>query len=148
MSGISKVKILLVEDNLGHARLIQKNIARANIKNEILVLDNGQKVLDYFFDKEGHPTEKVQEPTLMLLDLNLPNVGGLQVLEHLKTHEATQHIPVIILTTTDNQEEMESCYKLGCNIYITKPVGYEQFSEAIQRLGLFLMIATLPDGSN
>lgn len=146
MAAISQVKILLVEDNLGHARLIQKNIIRANIKNEILILDDGQKALDYFFNKEGQPTEKVQEPILILLDLNLPNVSGLQVLERIKTHQATKHIPVIILSTTDSQGEMQRCYELGCNIYITKPVEYEQFSDAIQRLGLFLMITSLPDG--
>jgi CheY-like chemotaxis protein len=147
MAGISQVKILLVEDNPGHARLIQKNIARANIANEIQILDDGQKAIDYFFDEDGTPTEKAKDSILILLDLNLPGVDGYQVLERIKTHEATKHIPVIILTTTDSPSEMERCYELGCNIYITKPVEYEQFSVAIQRLGLFLLIATLPEGS-
>jgi CheY-like chemotaxis protein len=83
---------------------------------------------------------------LVLLDLNLPGLDGYQVLARLKSDERTRQIPVIILTTTDDPREVERCYALGCNVYITKPVEYEQFSEAIRKLGLFLSVVKIPNG--
>jgi CheY-like chemotaxis protein len=81
-----------------------------------------------------------------MLDLNMPVLDGYQVLERIKKDERTKRIPVIILTTTDEPREVRRCYELGCNVYITKPVDYEQFSEAIRKLGLFLLVATIPNG--
>ena len=85
-------------------------------------------------------------PLLVLLDLNMPVLNGYQVLERMKRDERTKSIPVIILTTTDDAREVSRCYELGCNVYITKPVDYEQFSEAIRKLGLFIMVMMIPDG--
>jgi len=84
---------------------------------------------------------------LVLLDLNLPVLDGFQVLEKMKGDPHTQPIPVIILTTTDNPQEIMRCYELGCNVYVTKPVDYEQFSEAVTKLGLFLSVVQIPEGS-
>ncbi len=139
------VIILLVEDDPGHALLIEKNLRRAGISNEIAVLDNGQKAVDYLF-KEGeyrdghHPL-----PPLILLDLNLPVLDGYQVLKLIKNDERTKKIPVIVLTTTDNPHEVSRCYELGCNVYITKPVEYDRFTDAIRTLGLFLSIVKVPE---
>ncbi len=141
MDGHQHVTILLVEDDPGHALLIEKNLRRANIANTIVKLDNGQKAVDFLFkDENGH-----RDPLLILLDLNLPVLDGYQVLKIIKSDERTRRIPVVILTTTDNPHEVARCYEHGCNIYITKPVEYERFSEAIQSLGLFLSIVKVPE---
>jgi len=138
------VTILLVEDDPGHARLIEKNLRRANISNEIIMLEDGQKAVDYLLKEGGYREERHSAPLLILLDLNLPVLDGYQVLKIIKKDERTRHIPVAVLTTTDNTQEITRCYELGCNVYITKPVEYEQFSEAIRKLGLFLSIVKIP----
>jgi len=141
MPDTSNVTILLVEDDPGHARLIEKNLRRANITNDIVKATDGQQAVDYLFSN-GRALS-----LLVLLDLNLPVLDGYQVLERMKADERTKHIPVIMLTTTDDSREVSRCYELGCNVYITKPVDYEQFSEAIRKLGLFLLVVMIPDGA-
>ena len=140
MSEAEQVTILLVEDDPGHARLIEKNLRRSNIANQIVHASNGQQALDYLSGEE-HTSS-----LLVLLDLNMPVLDGYQVLERIKADERTKHIPVVILTTTDDAREVTRCYDLGCNVYITKPVSYQQFSEAIGKLGLFLSVVTIPEG--
>ena len=142
MPDTQSVTILLVEDDPGHARLIERHLRRAHITNEIITLRDGQAAVDYLFG-EGlrHPL-----PLLILLDLNLPGLSGVQVLERLKADVRTQHMPVICLTTTDNPPDIERCYALGCNVHLTKPIAYEQFAEAIRQLGLFLAIVKTPSG--
>ena len=141
-----QVTILLVEDDPGRARLIEKNLRRSNITNDISVLTDGQQAIDYLFGEGAYTGTKHPMQLLMLLDLNLPVLDGYQVLQRMKTDERTKHIPVVILTTTDDTREVARCYDLGCNVYVTKPVGYEQFSEAIGKLGLFLAVVTVPSG--
>jgi CheY-like chemotaxis protein len=141
-----EVTILLVEDDPGHARLIQKNLRRSNINNEIVALTDGQQAVDYLFAQGQYAGHKRASPLLVLLDLNMPVLDGYQVLERMKANEQTKRIPVVILTTTDDAREVERCYNLGCNVYITKPVDYEQFAEAIRKIGLFLSVVTIPDG--
>ncbi len=139
------VTILLVEDDPGHALLIEKNLRRAGIANRILKLDTGQKAVDFLL-KQGEYRNDVQPmPVLLLLDLNLPVLDGYQVLSIIKKDDRTRTIPIVILTTTDNPHEVARCYELGCNVYITKPVKYEKFSEAIRRMGLFLSIVKVPE---
>jgi CheY-like chemotaxis protein len=140
------VTILLVEDDPGHARLIERNLRRAHITNDIITLSDGQQAVDYLFKEQTYAGAVHIMPLLILLDLNLPGLDGYQVLTRLKADERTRHIPVIILTTTDEPYEIERCYALGCNVYITKPVEYEQFAEAIRKLGLFLSIVEIPVG--
>ena len=144
MTNRQEVTILLVEDDPGHARLIEKNLHRSNITNDILVLTDGQQAMDYLFSEGAYEGAKHPAQLLMLLDLNLPVLDGYQVLQRMKTDERTKHIPVVILTTTDDAREVARCYELGCNVYVTKPVDYEQFSEAICKLGLFLAVVTVP----
>ena len=146
MSKTHDVTILLVEDDPGHARLIEKNLRRSNLMNGIVKVGNGQQALDYLFS-EGHYTGSERASSLLvLLDLNMPVLDGYQVLERMKADERTKHIPVIILTTTDDAREVSRCYDLGCSVYVTKPVEYEQFTQAVRNLGLFLSIVTVPDG--
>ncbi|MFH1673147.1 MAG: response regulator [Pseudomonadota bacterium] len=139
------VTILLVEDDPGHARLIEKNLRRGCVSNEIIFLDNGQKAIDYLFKKGDYSKDAKPQPLLILLDLNLPVLDGYEVLKRIKEEESTKRIPVVVLTTTDNPHDISRCYELGCNVYVTKPVEYEQFSEAIRQLGLFLAIIKIPD---
>jgi CheY-like chemotaxis protein len=139
------ITILLVEDDPGHAVLIERNLRRAGIANEIITVDNGQKSVDFLFKKNGYENDRSPDPFLILLDLNMPVMNGYQVLEVIKKDERTRKIPIVVLTTTDNPQEVARCYELGCNVYITKPVEYEKFSEAIRSLGLFLSIVKIPD---
>jgi CheY-like chemotaxis protein len=145
MPAYQSVTILLVEDDPGHARLIEKNMRRSSFTNDIVVVSDGQTALDFIRGEGEYAGRKPPSPLLILLDLNLPVLDGYQVLERLKSDERTQRIPVIILTSTEDAREVERCYELGCNIYVTKPVSYEQFSEAIARIGLFLTVVTIPD---
>lgn len=146
MSNMQAVTILLVEDDPGHARLIEKNLRRSNITNDILAIHNGQQAIDYLFKQGDYVDSPHATPLLVLLDLNLPGLDGYQVLQQMKVDERTKRIPVVILTTTDDKREVTKCYELGCNVYITKPVDYERFSEAIRKIGLFLSVVTIPNG--
>jgi len=146
MPDIQDVTILLAEDDPGHTRLIEKNLRRANIKNEIAFATNGQEALDYLFCEGAYAHNKHASHLLVMLDLNMPVLDGYQVLERMKNDERTKRIPVVVLTTTDDAREVARCYELGCNVYVTKPVDYEQFSDAIRKLGLFLSVVTIPDG--
>ena len=135
------VKIVMVEDDHGHAKLIEKNIRRANIANEIVHFAEGGTALDYLFSDEV----RAEGPLLILLDLNLPDMSGTDILEKVKSDERLRRAPVVILTTTDDKIEIQRCYDLGCNVYITKPVDYEAFAGAIQQLGLFLSVMQAPE---
>jgi CheY-like chemotaxis protein len=146
MSRVQEVNILLVEDDPGHARLIEKNLRRANITNEVTTVGDGQEALDYLFGEGEYAGNERPSPLLVLLDLNLPVLDGYQVLQRMKADERTKRIPVIVLTTTDDAREVARCYELGCNVYITKPVEYERFCEAIQKFGLLLSVVTIPNG--
>ena len=141
MSDTQPVKIIMIEDDLGHAKLIEKNIRRANINNEIKHFTDGASAYDYLF------SEPVQSngPLLLLLDLNLPDVQGTEILARVKADEHLKRMPVVVLTTTDDKVEIQRCYDLGCNVYITKPVNYESFADAIRQLGLFLSVIQVPE---
>ena len=125
------VSILIVEDDDGHARLIAKNLKRANIANGITRVSNGREALDFLFSEGDFEGQERPSPLLVLLDLNMPVMDGYQVLEKMKSDPRTQKIPVVVLTTTDDAREVTRCYELGCSVYITKPVEYESFTSAI-----------------
>ncbi|MCH8286777.1 PAS domain S-box protein [candidate division KSB1 bacterium] len=146
MNKINDITIVLVEDDPGHAKLIERNLRRALIKNPIISIENGRKALDFIFKKTDKKSKAELDSLLILLDLNLPEVDGYQVLKELKSNESTKHIPVIVLTSTEDQNEINRCYRLGCNVFITKPVDYSQFADAITKLGLFVLIVKLSNG--
>ena len=133
--------ILLAEDDDGHARLIERNLQRAGFVNRVVRAKDGQEALDVVRGGGSLPPDT---QFLLLLDINMPRVDGLEVLRQLKADARTARIPVIMLTTTDDPREVERCYQLGCSVYITKPVRYEDFVEALNRLGMFLEIVKLP----
>lgn len=138
------VTIVLVEDDDGHATLIEKNLRRAGLQNPVSRLKDGQEALDYFLRGAGCPSGGEGPSCLMLLDIKMPRVDGIEVLRQLKGDSRTSTIPIIMLTTTDDPREVDRCYQLGCNVYITKPVEYDSFLEAIKRLGLFLQVVKVP----
>jgi len=134
--------LVMVEDDPGHATLIQKNLKRAGIHNPIVHLCDGAAAIDYFFGTKNTPPQPSR--TLLLLDLNLPEVDGYEVLRRMKEESNTANIPIIVLTTADNAREVNRCYELGCNVYMSKPVDYDQFTHAIDRLASMLTVVQLP----
>lgn len=145
MNEIIPVSILLVEDDPGHSRLIQKNLKRAGISKNLYAVDDGQKAIDFLFSEGEYKGIPRPENLLVLLDLNLPVLSGYQVLKLMKETQSAKNIPVIILTTTADNSEIRKCYELGCNIYVSKPVNYEDFAQAIQNLGLFISVIKIPN---
>jgi CheY-like chemotaxis protein len=135
--------LIMIEDDEGHAHLIEKNLRRAGIGNPLLHLSDGNQAIQYFFENDRLPLR--HDKMLILLDLNLPGIDGYEILKRLKSDAHTRIIPIIILTTTSDQKEIDRCYQLGCNVYMTKPVEYEQFSAAIRQLGLMLAVVKIPD---
>jgi CheY-like chemotaxis protein len=133
----------MVEDDEGHARLIEKNIRRAGISNQLIHFLDGSSALDYLFNSPEGPA--LNGPALVLLDLNLPDMSGTDILTKIKGDERLHRTPVVVLTTTDDKVEIARCYDLGCNVYITKPVNYESFADAIRQLGLILSVIQVPD---
>lgn len=146
MATVNEITIVLIEDNPGHARLIEKNLRRANIANPIVKLEDGQLAIDYLFGEQGYVNNENYPPLLIMLDLNLPVINGYHILKQMKSDDRTKRIPIIVLTTTDDVQEINRCYQLGCNVFIAKPVEYEQFANAIGKLGLFLSVIMLPGG--
>jgi CheY-like chemotaxis protein len=136
--------IVLVEDDDGHATLVERNLGRSGVVNPLVRLKDGQDALDFLRARNGDSVRKAQ-PILVLLDIKMPRVDGVEVLRQLKADSETALIPVIMLTTTDDPREIQRCYELGCSVYITKPVDYQAFVEAIKRLGLFLQVVRIPD---
>ena len=139
--------LLLVEDDPGHARLIERNLQRAHLPYTIVLVRDGQAALDYLFPSQESPGTSHLQPCLVILDLNLPGCRGVDILTRLKRDAQTKHIPVIVLTTTDDPHEIEQCYALGCNAYLTKPVEYDQFVAVLQHLGWLLMAMAVPTGT-
>jgi CheY-like chemotaxis protein len=137
--------IVLAEDDDGHARLVQRNLERAGLANGLQRLRDGQEALDFLRCEGEYAGPHLDQPVLLLLDIKMPRVDGIEVLRQLKADPRTALIPVIMLTTTDDPREIHRCYELGCSIYITKPVGYQAFVEAIKRLGLFLQVVRVPE---
>lgn len=144
MNAHRPVTIVMVEDDEGHARLIEKNIRRAGISNDIKHFLDGGAALTYLFEAPEGPA--LNGPAVILLDLNLPDMSGTDILTRIKADDSPlRRTPVVVLTTTDDAREIQRCYDLGCNVYITKPVNYENFADAIRQLGLFLSVIQVPE---
>jgi CheY-like chemotaxis protein len=141
------VVIAMVEDDEGHAHLIEKGLRRAGVKNEIVRLADGVSANTFLFGPDGSGAVNKGRSLLILLDLNLPDMSGIDILKRLKENEHLRALPVVVLTTTDDKAEIQRCYDLGCNVYITKPVDYEKFAHAIRELGLFMYVMQVPKAS-
>jgi len=139
------VTIIMIEDDEGHARLIEKNVRRAGVNNKIIPFTNGTDALAFLFGKDGSGNESAARHLLILLDLNLPDMTGVDILARIKNNVHLKRSPVVVLTTTDDAREIQRCYDLGANVYITKPVNYEGFANAIRQLGLFFSVIQVPE---
>jgi CheY-like chemotaxis protein len=141
---VDEVLILIAEDDDGHARLTEKNLRRAGIKNEMLRFKDGQEILDFLFRNDEGDEKENQAAYLLLLDIRMPKIDGVKVLRQIKQDGELRKIPVIMLTTMDDPREVEACHQLGCSHYIVKPVAYDKFAEVLRQLGLFLKIVQVP----
>jgi len=144
MSQGETVSIVLIEDDDGHATLVERNLRRAGISNGFVRFRVGPAPADTA--ASPYPPREDLTNFVVLLDLKMPRVDGFEVLRRLKDSPQTAAVPVIVLTTTDDPREIARCYELGCNVYITKPVEYDAFIEAVRRLGFFLQVVKLPPG--
>jgi CheY-like chemotaxis protein len=146
MSAVTKeVVILIADDDAGHVRLIEKNLQRAGLHNPIVRFEHGQAALDFFFRAGPGPFARPDAAYLLLLDIRMPQVDGVEVLRRLKADEELRRVPVIMLTTTDDPREVARCHQLGCSHYLVKPVDYERFAEVIKHLGLFISLVKVPE---
>jgi DNA-binding response OmpR family regulator len=141
------VTIVMIEDDEGHARLIEKNIRRAGVHNDLLTFSDGASALSYLLGSDGSGEVSTRRQLLILLDLNLPDMTGVDILVKLKGNVHLKRSPVVVLTTTDDSREIQRCYDLGANVYITKPVNYEGFANAIRQLGLFFSVIQVPENA-
>ncbi len=137
--------ILLVEDNPSDIGLTQRAFAKSNIANELVVAEDGQEALDYLFAGGQFTGRDVNElPALVLLDLKLPRVAGVDVLRQIRADERTSRVPVVILTTSQEEQDIAQSYDLRANSYIRKPVDFTKFVEAIQHMGLYWLVLNEP----
>ena len=141
----NKVIILIAEDDEGHFSLINRNLQRAGLTNQIIRFNDGQQAIDYFF-KQGAsgPKREPNKEYILMLDIRMPKVDGIEVLERIKKDEELRKMPVIMMTTTDDPRTIDRCHRLGCSIYIVKPVEYEKFTETIRKVGQFLSVVEIP----
>lgn len=142
---IDKKWILLVEDNPDDEELTRRAIRKNNILNRLVVTRDGAEALEYLFgsgEYAGRDTSIM--PTVVLLDLKLPKIDGLEVLRRMRADERTAYVPVVILTSSKEEQDIANGYMLGCNSYIRKPVDFIQFSEAVQNLGLYWLLLNEP----
>jgi CheY-like chemotaxis protein len=144
MSSSESFKLVLVEDDEGHATLVRRGLRRAGLTADPVHLRDGQEVLDYMYFRGPWTDRPTHAALAMILDLNMPRVGGIDVLRRLKEDDEVAHVPVFVLTTTDNPIEINRCYELGAAACLVKPVDYGAFSDMIRRLADFLKTAQLP----
>lgn len=145
VNGMNKdVIILVADDDEGHAGLIKKNLGRAGIVNTILHFKDGQEIHDFLFKLGDGPHRESNQAYVLLLDIRMPKLSGIDVLARVKEHPELKKMPVMMITTTDDPREVEKCHELGCSNYITKPLNYEAFVNAVRQLGLFLSVVQIP----
>jgi CheY-like chemotaxis protein len=144
MDQTKNLTILVVDDDDGHRELVRRNLQRAGVTNPIVELLNGNDALDYVFCRGAHAARKTDMELLILLDVNMPGINGIEVLRQVKSDPQKRKIPIIMLTTTDDPREVDQCYELGCSVYVTKPVDPVNFIDAIKKLGMFISIVRAP----
>ena len=132
--------ILIAEDDRGHFELVKRNLWLNYVNNEILHFKDGQDILDFLYQTGSGPKREDRESYILLLDIRMPKVDGREVLKQIKEDPVLRKIPVIMLTTTAEAQEINQCYEMGCSFYMVKPVNYNKFMEAVESLGAFLSL--------
>lgn len=141
----NEIEILLVEDNMGDAELTIRALKKKNLANNLIHLENGADALDYIFAEGIYAARSLNNiPTLILLDLNMPKIGGIEVLQKIKSDERAKKIPVVILTSSKEDPDIEKCYSLGANSYIVKPVEFDKFVNTVDELVLYWLVLNQP----
>jgi CheY-like chemotaxis protein len=141
-------RILLVDDSPRDTELALDALAQHNLANEVLALRDGVEALDYLYRRGQFADRAAGQPAVVLLDLKMPKVGGLEVLRQMKSDPQLKMIPVVVLTSSREEQDLDNCYQLGANAYIVKPVGFEEFAEAVRQVGVFwAMMNEPPPGS-
>ncbi|MCB9233308.1 MAG: response regulator [Bacteroidia bacterium] len=141
----TQVEILLVEDNMSDAELTIRALNKKNLANKLVHLENGQQALDFVFARGNYSHRIIADtPKIILLDLKMPKMDGIQVLKEIKSDHRTQKIPVIVLTSSREDPDIQECYRLGANSYVVKPVEFDKFLNAVSELGLFWMLINQP----
>jgi len=141
----NEIEILLVEDNPDDLEMTLRALRKAKLANNIQVARDGAEALDFIFAQGAHLGRKVENgPRVILLDLKLPKIDGLEVLRRVKGDPRTKIIPVVVLTSSQEQPDVAECYKLGVNSYIVKPVNFERFAAAVSELGMYWMLLNQP----
>lgn len=140
-----EIELLLVEDNVYDAELTIRSLKKVGLANKIFHVKDGAEALDYIFNK-GHYSDRSssKQPKLILLDIKMPKVDGIEVLRQIKSNEATRTIPVVIMTSSKEEQDIITSYSLGVNSYVVKPVNFEGFSKAVADLGLYWLISNQP----
>lgn len=140
-----EIEILLIEDNMNDAELTIRALKKNNLANKLVHLKDGVEAIDFIFAEGSYSGRKVENvPKVILLDLKMPRVNGIEVLKKIKTDERTKKIPVVILTSSKEDPDIQECYRLGVNSYVVKPVQFEQFVKSVSELGLYWMILNQP----
>jgi two-component system response regulator len=138
-------KILFVEDEKDDIELTVRGLKKANVLNEVIVVRDGAEALDYLFGTGAHKNRDLTDmPAVVLLDLKLPKVDGIEVLKRMKADERTKLIPVVILTSSKEEQDLVNGYRFGANSYVRKPVNFNQFAQAVQQLGLYWLLLNEP----
>lgn len=139
--GINEVEILLVEDNPNDAELTLRALKKNNLANRVLHAKDGAHALDFLFADGAYAERRIENtPKVILLDLKLPKVDGIEVLRQIKADERTKHIPVVVMTSSREDRDLGECYALGVNSYIVKPVEFENFSKAVTDMGFYWLL--------
>lgn len=140
-----EIEILLIEDNMNDAELTIRALKKNNLANKLVHLKDGTEAIDFIFAEGNYSGRKVENvPKVILLDLKMPKVNGIEVLKKIKADERTKKIPVVILTSSNEDPDIQECYRLGVNSYVVKPVQFERFVKSVSELGLYWMILNQP----
>lgn len=137
---MNEVEILIVEDNSSELELTLYALKKHNIANHIVVLRDGAEVIDYLFGKENEALPPAKIPKLILLDLKLPKLNGIEVLRRIKSAPRLRAIPIVVMTSSRQDQDLEECYRLGVNSYLVKPVNFDQFTEVIRQVGFYWIL--------
>jgi two-component system response regulator len=142
---LNQVEVLLVEDNVHDAEMTVRALKKVNLANNLVHVKDGEEALDFIFARGKFSDRKaVSQPKVILLDIKMPKVDGIEVLRQLKSSETTRTIPVVIMTSSKEEQDVISSYKLGVNSYVVKPVDFEGFAKAVSELGLYWLLTNQP----